>query len=148
MPYRLFVYGTLRKDYVGAVDAQQRGPEYGPHYALLKPHARFECYAKVRGLLYDFGPYPGLVETQEPERYVFGEMYQVFNEKELWPALDDYEGCGEESPKPYLFVRRLTTAKLDSGIEQRCWAYYYGPAIPRSVQEITSGDFMKKKSCM
>ena len=145
MSYPLFVYGTLRKDYIDKISPHQRGHGFGPHYSLLQPYTTFKCYAKVQGLLYDFGPYPGLIDTQEPDRFVFGELHQVFNENELWPPLDEYEGCGENSEKPYLFIRRLTTAFLDTGTQQRCWTYYYSRSLVPSARLIETGDYLRQK---
>ena len=143
MPHPFFVYGTLRKDYTDTIAASQRRHNFGPHYSLIQPYTQFHSYAQVRGLLYNFGPYPGLIPSDDRNQFVIGELHQVTNEDALWPGLDDYEGCGPNHEKPYLFTRQLTTATLDDGTEHSCWTYYYGRPLPSTARLISSGNYIQ-----
>lgn len=142
MPHPFFVYGTLRKDYTDTIPTSQRGHSYRPHDSLLQPYARFHSYAKVPGLLYDFGPYPGLIHSDDPSHFVIGELHQITNEDALWPTLDDYEGCSPTSEKPHLFTRQLTTATLDDSTRHPCWTYYYGRPLTSTARVIPSGNYL------
>lgn len=71
---RMFVYGTLL-------------PGESNHY-LVKPYLLSRRPGRVRGRLYDAGPYPGIVLGGS--RLVTGEWMEV--EERALPVLDELEG--------------------------------------------------------
>ncbi|WP_459554620.1 gamma-glutamylcyclotransferase family protein [Lacunimicrobium album] len=142
MLHSLFVYGTLRKDYAASLPTSQRGHRVTPYDSLLNPYARFHSNAKVPGLLYNFGPYPGLIHSDDLSHFVIGELHHITNEDALWPTLDDYEGCSSTSEAPHLFTRQLTTATLDDGTQHPCWTYYYSHPLTPPARLIPSGNYL------
>jgi gamma-glutamylcyclotransferase (GGCT)/AIG2-like uncharacterized protein YtfP len=121
LPRHLFVYGTLMSGFRNA------------HAALLRQSALMGPFqASVPGVLYDFGAYPGLVETDEPEASVSGELYDIGKNAGILTRLDRYEGCGPFSRKPHPYRRTIMQARLLSGGERSTWVYVYcGPAPSR-----------------
>jgi gamma-glutamylcyclotransferase (GGCT)/AIG2-like uncharacterized protein YtfP len=118
-PDHLFVYGTLRR---GSNNQFAR---------LLIDQARFVGAARVRGRLYDFGPYPGAKPSDE---YLHGEVFRLSQSSNLLAELDDYEG-----PE---FERATLSALLNDGGTIDCWIYWYvGPAQGRVI---ASGDWFQR----
>lgn len=101
--HALFVYGTLRKVYGH------------PLHDLIASHSVRSSEARVRGLLFDMGSYPGMT-AGAGEGFVHGELYEIDSE---WPriiaALDEYEGSE--------YRRELIEAELSSGERNAAWAY-------------------------
>lgn len=65
-PTLLFVYGSLKKGY--------------KHHAMLGKDSDFVGYVETEPhyLLYDTGPYPGMIQVQDGEgRAIEGELYRV-----------------------------------------------------------------------
>jgi gamma-glutamylcyclotransferase (GGCT)/AIG2-like uncharacterized protein YtfP len=113
----LFVYGTLRR---GSNNKFAR---------LLADRAGFVGTARVAGLLYDFGSYPGAVRSDQPDHWVYGEVHS-FDDPEILPVLDEYEGME--------FERGMVTTSDTA----ECWIYWYvGPAKGRLI---ASGDWLKR----
>jgi gamma-glutamylcyclotransferase (GGCT)/AIG2-like uncharacterized protein YtfP len=133
----VFVYGTLlRGEANDIVLAAQRHGIAAPH--RLGP-------ATVRGVLYDFGSYPGLV----PDRHgaaVRGDVYRI--DAALVPVLDEIEEVypGQEG----LFVQRRIGVEIDgqgraggAGPISRydCLFYPVTPAATVGLPVIASGDW-------
>ena len=117
MPEYLFVYGTLR-----------RGSD-NKFALLLAERAQFVGAARVAGLLYDFGRYPGAVKSDQSDGWVQGEVYRL-SDTEVLTLLDEYEG-------PEFERSRVSVAGI-----QECWIYWYvGPATGRLI---VSGDWLKR----
>jgi gamma-glutamylcyclotransferase (GGCT)/AIG2-like uncharacterized protein YtfP len=115
---RLFVYGTLRR---GSNNKFAR---------MLAGQAQLVGSARLPGLLYDFGRYPGAVVSDQPDQWVHGEVY-CFEDARLLASLDEYEGSE--------FERAMAPAQGENGVID-CWIYWYvGPAAGRLV---TSGDWL------
>jgi gamma-glutamylcyclotransferase (GGCT)/AIG2-like uncharacterized protein YtfP len=110
----LFVYGTLR-----------RGSD-NKFALMLADRAQFVAAARVQGLLYDFGPYPGAVKG---DRWIHGEVHRV-DDPELLTLLDEYEGPEYE--------RAMVSV---TGI-QECWIYWYVGA--ETGRLIVSGDWLNR----
>jgi gamma-glutamylcyclotransferase (GGCT)/AIG2-like uncharacterized protein YtfP len=92
----VFVYGTLRRG--GSNDITR-----------LQPSPRLAGQASVAGLMYDLGPYPGLI-LGGPQT-VYGEIYQI--SAELERQLDVIE---EVWPQPTgEYVKRLVYVRLGEG---------------------------------
>ena len=105
--------------------------------------ATFVGYARIQGRLFDLGEYPGLVLSGDPGAWVRGEVYALANPRETLSRLDDYEGCGPNSPKPHEFERVDESVVLDSGASARAWVYVYGGSTANK-REIVSGDYSSK----
>lgn len=127
----IFVYGTLRAGETN--DIRHAAARYG----LAEP--RLIGFASMRGKLYDFGRYPGLVvgDTGIP---VIGEVYEI--ERDLVPILDEieqvYPGVGG------LFVGRDVRLQV-TGESMICRFY---PVTAPSVQgaaEIAGGDWVARR---
>ena len=121
MPDPLFIYGTLHPDRAPAAIADTA--------RLLKPFGR----ATIQGRLYDLGPYPGVVLSDDPANTVSGELFQLPNDPAILARLDDYEDFRPSDPAASLFLRQQTLATLqdsaDAGTEIACWVYTYNRSI-------------------
>ena len=79
----------------------------------------------VRGHLYDLGPYPGLIDLDDPAaRWVEG-FVRLVDEEELTARLDPFEAVDEG-----LYRREATTTR--SG--RRAWVYVYARPLPSEAQ--------------
>ncbi len=120
---RLFVYGTLMTGF-------SRRPLLGP--AILEGRAR------VRGSLYDFGEYPGLV--LDDGGWVRGELYRVPDLDHRVAGLDREEGYEPAAEARSLYVRRQAPVELPEGPARAAWLYVYnGP--PGRGPRVPSGDW-------
>lgn len=117
----LFVYGTLRREFN---DSMRH---------LLTRSTTFVCTGIFHGKLFDLGRYPGAVESRGKNDRVRGEIYKLTNEKELFEALDQYEG-----PE---FQRKRATISLAGGARLSCWIYLYKESTTRHTF-ISSGDYV------
>jgi len=94
--------------------------------------ARFIAAATVRGSLYDFGPYPGLI-LNESNSKVIGEAYEV--DDALLKALDDFEASSNYHRQP---------VEISFAAERRTgWTYEPNPEFYPLVTPITSGDWIE-----
>ncbi|MCU0387361.1 MAG: gamma-glutamylcyclotransferase [Chitinophagaceae bacterium] len=130
--YNLFVYGSLRQGF------NHTAYEYIKQYFSLLGRGR------AQGILYDLGPYPAAVPSEE-HLQIAGELYRINHEDEFEYAiaqLDDYEGVDASYDQPALYRRDLTLVKLDSGEEHNAWIYWYtGDVEGKPVVE--SGDVLE-----
>jgi len=115
----VFVYGTLRRGGVRAM------PE-------LFPDSEFVGGASVRGSLFDFGSYPGLLPDGAGSP-VAGEVYEVG--EEVLRKLDDIEA-------PAHYSRREVEVSL-GGRGVTCWVYEPELSLYPSRTLITSGDWIE-----
>jgi gamma-glutamylcyclotransferase (GGCT)/AIG2-like uncharacterized protein YtfP len=107
----LFAYGTLGP--TDARDAAGRG---------FEPDA-------VRGRLYDLGPYPALVDLDDPSASWVEGHVRATSPDELEDVLDPYEGTSSG-----LFVRRRTRTRAG----RTAWVYAYGRPLPEWVHGPTT----------
>lgn len=114
----VFVYGTLRRGDVRALTE-------------LFPGSEFVGGASVRGSLYDFGEYPGLLLDGAGSR-VGGEVYEVG--EEVLKKLDDIEA-------PAFYSRREVEVSL-GGRRVTCWVYEPDLNLYPSRTLIASGDWI------
>lgn len=117
----LFVYGTLRPCLAGA---EQRRLIAG--FTIVGP-------ATVPGMLYDLGPYPGLIAG---EGVVHGDLLVVSDERQLG-LVDAYEECVGGDP---LYRREPTVATRTDGTAVPAWTYYYSRPIGLA-RALVSGDY-------
>ncbi len=94
--------------------------------------------ATVHGVLYDLGPFPGVVEG---EGLVRGVVLRV--PADAWPAMDAYEGCPLPGGAERLFKRVLTRATLDGGDAMDCWLYAYARDVD-GRRAVASGDWRRR----
>ncbi len=105
---------------------------------LLGPSAAFEGRGRVRGSLFDFGEYPGLV--LDDDGWVVGELYRVADLAGRLPALDCAEWYDPADEAGSLYLRRRAPVQLDDGQLREAWLYVYnGP--PGRGPRIPSGDW-------
>lgn len=103
MPTLLFAYGTLAPD--------------GPEGAALGGWTA----DAVRGLLFDLGPYPALIDLDRPGAGWVEGYVRAVTSSELTERLDPYEGIDEG-----LYRRRATTTRGG----RRAWVYVYARPLP------------------
>ena len=120
---RVFAYGTLMAGF-------SRRPLLGA--AIL------EGYGKIRGCLYDFGEYPGVV--LDDAGWVVGELYRVPDLAAGLARLDREEWYDPADRAGSLYVRRTAPVTLADGAARDAWVYVYnGP--PGRGPRIESGDW-------
>lgn len=109
----IFVYGTLKHQ------------STHPMANVLQTHANYIAEAIIQGQLYQVISYPALIESEDPNDKVYGELYKINNANILLPLLDDYEGCTENYPKPHEYSRKLLPVSLTTGEIINAWVYIY-----------------------
>lgn len=121
----VFVYGTLRRGEANDI-------------TRLRPAPRYLGQARMSGVLYDLGPYPGLVlGGADP---VLGEVYAM--PPELERQLDVIE---EVAPVPSgEYTRRQVELVLD-GRPLRCLVYEIDPQRVHGRPRITTGDWLQRR---
>jgi gamma-glutamylcyclotransferase (GGCT)/AIG2-like uncharacterized protein YtfP len=124
----VFVYGTLRAGEIN--DIGRAAARHG----IDAPH--FVGAAALRGRLYDFGSYPGLV-PDESAPLVRGDVYRI--DPALVPVLDEIEEVypGVEG----LFRARQVTVAID-GHELPCLFYPVAPDAVARRPRIEAGDWV------
>jgi gamma-glutamylcyclotransferase (GGCT)/AIG2-like uncharacterized protein YtfP len=126
-PDRLFAYGTLMTGF-------SRRPLLGA--------AVLEGAGRIRGSLYHFGDYPGLV--LDDGGWVSGELYRVPDLAARLPALDEAEWCDPADEARSLYVRRTVAVHAGKGRARDAWVYAYnerfGSAAGRGPR-VESGDW-------
>lgn len=124
----LFVYGTLLRSTAH------------PAGQFLRQATRFVAEATAQGKLYDLGRYPGMIRSDAPDDIVFGELYELLSPQTLLTMLDEYEGCGPNDPKPYLFVREKLPVKSNDGELTQAWVYLYNHDL-KAAGHIANGRY-------
>jgi gamma-glutamylcyclotransferase (GGCT)/AIG2-like uncharacterized protein YtfP len=126
-PDRLFCYGTLMTGF-------SRRPLLGP--------ARLEGRGRIRGSLYHFGEYPGVI--LDDRGWVAGEVYRVPDLAARFPQLDEAEWCDPADETRSLYVRRTVPVHAEDAPVRDAWVYAYnerfGPAAGRGPR-VESGDW-------
>ena len=124
---RLVTYGTL-------MDGFSRRPLLGA--------AHLEGLGRIRGSLYHFGEYPGVI--LDDRGWVTGELYHVPDLPARLPVLDREEGCDPVDETRSLYVRRTVPVHDVGGEVRKAWVYAYnerfGAAIGRGPR-VESGDW-------
>jgi len=133
---RLFVYGTLMRDFDH------------PMAQLLSRSADFIGEACCRGRLYLVKHYPGMVLSDATDDVVFGELYRLKQPEALLREFDMYEACGEGFAEPTEYVRRLLPVTLVGGAASEAqtaevWTYLYNWPVAH-LPRIASGRFLEK----
>lgn len=125
----LFTYGTLLSGICH------------PMHEILLRHASLQETGFINGKLYELGSYPGLVLSNSVKKIVWGEIYRIHEEVELFKYLDDYEGCADHSSQPHEYRRDLVSIQgLDQG-SLLAWTYLYKLPV-NQLQFIPDGDYL------
>ena len=125
----LFVYGTLLSG-IGH-----------PMHEFMERYAGLEGPGFINGKLYDVLDYPALVLSNNPKKVVWGEIYRVRDEAELFKYLDDYEGCGPHAPKPHEYQRDLVSVHDRAQHSLLVWTYLYKKPVSH-LHLIPGGDYL------
>ncbi len=121
----VFVYGTLRRGQVNDINRLQPAPLY-------------LGLARIRGTLYDLGPYPGVVLGGMD--WVQGEVYAIT--PELEHQLDLIE---EVAPVPSgEYARRQVELEVD-GRPLRCLVYEIDVQRVQGGVRIGTGDWLQRR---
>ncbi len=125
----LFVYGTLRRAFGH------------PMHRLLARHADYAGEATYQGRLYDLGPYPGVLPSDQANEEVKGELYALYpgTRADLLARLDAYEGCGP--PGEALYRREKHVIYARDGAPVQAWVYLYNRPLT-GARRIFSGDYL------
>ena len=115
----VFIYGTLRRGSAGSMSTRF-------------PNSKFIAAAKVRGGLYDLGPYPGL-RLDDSNSLVAGGVYEV--DDDLLNELDEFEASSN-------YVRKQVEISV-GGQRTNCWTYEPDAEFYRFEKLIASGDWME-----
>jgi len=129
----LFTYGTLLS-----------GMGH-PMHEVLTHYAELAGPAYINGKLYELGQYPGLVLSNNTRKVVWGEVYRIHTEGELFRYLDDYEGCASHNRKPHEYRRDLVTIHDADGHSLLAWAYLYKKPV-NHLQLIPNGDYLSYRN--
>jgi gamma-glutamylcyclotransferase (GGCT)/AIG2-like uncharacterized protein YtfP len=133
----VFVYGTLRKGAINAIDQ-------------LTPAAEYVGTAQVRGTLYNFGSYPGLVLEQAAEneqgtksQVIYGEVWKI--SQTLEQKLDAIEAQFPSQPDEFLRDYVTVAPASPNGLEQtfKCVIYTVNPKYVEQLPVIKTGDWLK-----
>ena len=131
---RLFVYGTLMRDFDH------------PMAQLLSRSADFIGEARCPGRLYLVKHYPGMVLSDATDDVVFGELYRLKQPEALLREFDMYEACGEGFVEPTEYVRQMLPVTLDDGAVSEAWieawTYIYNWPVAH-LPRIASGRFLE-----
>jgi len=123
----VFFYGTLL-------------PQHTPP-AMRSVVARLRLLGEgsVRGVLYDFGEYPGAVLDDSSDQRIYGAVF-VPEGPRILDDLDRYEGYDPVCPGSCLFVRRRRPVELSAGGMIECWVYEYN-GRPTGARIIAGGRY-------
>lgn len=110
---------------------------------MLEASSEYAGLATAEGELFDIGDYPGMTAARRANQCVTGEVFRI-TDPQIWTALDQYEGCGPDDPRPHEFERRIVNVRMCDGRTLRAWVYFY----QRDTQGkscIESGDYLQPR---
>ncbi len=123
---RIFLYGTLRRG--GSRDATR-----------FYDGAEFVAPARARGVLYDFGEYPGLRLDAEAG-WVTGEIFEVT--PEALAGLDEWEGIDPAASDAGEYRRVRAAVVRADGVAEECWVYEAREGACAGRLVIAAGDWI------
>lgn len=133
MTSNFFVYGTL----LSGIDH--------PMHELMQQFAVLKGEGYITGRLYDVSDYPGLVLSNNVQKQVWGELYEIQNEAALFKTLDDYEGCAPDSSEPHEYQRSIVTVHDASHAALLAWTYLYIQPVTL-LKRIVEGDYLEYRN--
>ena len=119
----VFVYGTLKRGHGNHTVMQWAGGK------LVGPATR-NC-----AQLYRVAGFPGLVETNNPDDVVIGELYMV---DDLSP-LDGLEGYRPENENDSMYLRRSRNVMTVDGWEVMSHLYVWNESVDPETQPLIEG---------
>ncbi|MCB1178644.1 MAG: gamma-glutamylcyclotransferase [Leptospiraceae bacterium] len=119
----IFVYGTLRRGFkVGA-------------RSFFENFTKFLSVGYIQGKLFEVSFFPALIQSNNQNDKVSGEIYEIIKEKErFFRRIDYYEGSMYERKK-------INVISLE-GDQIQCWVYLYIKPVTK-LEEIPSGDYIQ-----
>ncbi len=103
---KVFVYGTL---------------QFGQsNHELIRPYTKNIKPAKMKGLLYDLGPYPVMTRG---DGWVTGEVITFDNKVKVLALLDRLEGYIEPNHPRNLYEREIDDAFYADGSSEKVFFY-------------------------
>jgi gamma-glutamylcyclotransferase (GGCT)/AIG2-like uncharacterized protein YtfP len=132
MSEHLFVYGTL---------LPSEAPE---EIASIVRRFRRLGSAHVRGRLYDFGEFPGVVLDSSSRTMVYGELVALPSDEGILKTLDQYEEFDRSHPKKSLFIRKKVRVLMADGSSREGWIYVYNRP-PGKAKLVRGGDYLRSK---
>lgn len=121
MAEQLFVYGTLHP---------QRAPaEIADVVKKLRPVGN----GTIRGRLFNFGDYPGVILDTASKDRVHGTVFILPEDSDALARLDNYEEYDPNDPARSLFKRRKTKVTFADGSIRQCWIYVYNQPVPQKA---------------
>lgn len=125
---RLFAYGTLRPGRAPAGLARQ--------VATLRSVAP----ARMRGVLYDLGTFPGAVHEPAAPGFVHGDVVELGPQSPPLAFFDLYEEIHPAHPERSLYRRDWIAVETADGRALECWVYVL-QRVPPGVPRIASGEW-------
>ena len=129
----LFVYGTLLSRSRDQIGNDMRRD--------LHKHSLERCPARVPGLLYDLGGYPGWIEQTGSNNWVYGEVLRLNEPTRVFSWLDPYENIDPLHPEDGEYARVTQHVVTLAGEQVRSWVYAYRGDLA-SRRRIQSGRWL------
>jgi gamma-glutamylcyclotransferase (GGCT)/AIG2-like uncharacterized protein YtfP len=117
----LFVYGTLM------------GQSPHPMSQLLRKEAEFVKPGRFNGQLFQIDWYPGAIDSDIPNEYVYGEVWSFPESSELLSKLDEYEGYYPDDPEASEYLRVMREVTSPEGDRYICDVYLYKASLDKAV---------------
>ncbi|MDD1606234.1 MAG: gamma-glutamylcyclotransferase [Methylococcaceae bacterium] len=125
----IFVYGTLRKEIAANMND------------ILSCYSNYFSDGYLQGKLYEVNGYPAVIESNNPQDKVYGEIYKILNSRLLLPELDAYEECTQLFPHPHEYSRKKLAITLFDGHHISAWVYIFNRNVENLIA-IKSGDYL------
>jgi gamma-glutamylcyclotransferase (GGCT)/AIG2-like uncharacterized protein YtfP len=104
--------------------------------------SHLEGLGRIRGSLYHFGDYPGVV--LDDGGWVAGELYRVPDLPARLPILDREEWCNPADETWSLYLRRAVPVHAADGAVREAWVYAYNERLGAAAgrgSRVESGDW-------
>lgn len=131
-PATLFVYGTLRKGFDH------------PMSKILADSAKYLGKGTFQGILFDRGPYPAAVVSNDKDCLVHGDVYELQKPNKVLQQMDEYEGVGELLETGVTFERKQVKIQLNDGSKRMAWVYVHSGYTDHFIP-IQGGDYLRFK---
>ena len=107
---------------------------------VLLDHCSYFSSGCISGKMYEINRYPGVVESDNPEDIVYGEIYSTSSPDTVLPLLDEYEECSDNFPQPHEYVRKKIIVSMPDSISISAWVYIYCHDVS-GLKRVKSGDY-------
>jgi gamma-glutamylcyclotransferase (GGCT)/AIG2-like uncharacterized protein YtfP len=126
----LFVYGTLLPGLI---------PEHLRE--TVEPLRRVGA-GRLRGRLYDLGPFPAAIPDAAAPTLIVGQVLELPPDPAVLQQLDRYEAYVPDDREKSPFVRGRHVVTSADGRETACWVYAYN-RDPGEAALIEHGDYVR-----